>query len=111
MEVLFEPVIQIIQQLLAQLDSSYIRVVRILTCTLRFGRLIPLCATVGRLNRFEILVLNHPFVEVFADWASNSNADETSRAMRADSRVNLAAAVRTSKSKRIRGDLHFSLRR
>jgi len=59
----------------------------------------------GRRNSTKTLVRDQPLVEALADWASNSNANEMSPTVCADAAVNLASAVRTSESKRIRRDL------
>jgi hypothetical protein len=101
--------IQLIPQVLVQFDSSYFRVVRILTRISRSGRLNALCAIVGRRIRCKTLMRHQPFVDVFADWASKSNANETGPPMCADAAIKLAAADGTLKSKRIRSDLLQSL--
>jgi hypothetical protein len=63
----------------------------------------------GRRIRSTTLMRHQPFMDVFADWASKSNANETGPPMCADAAIKLAAADGTLKSKRIRSDLLQSL--
>jgi hypothetical protein len=58
-----------------------------------------------RRNSTKILVRDQPLVDTFADWASKSDANETSTTVCADAAVDLAVAVWTSESKRIFYDL------
>jgi hypothetical protein len=50
-------------------------------------------------------------MEVFADWATDPNADEASIAMGTDAAVNLAAGIWTLESERIRLTFRLALGR
>jgi hypothetical protein len=47
-------------------------------------------------------------VKVFADWASNPNADQVGAALRVDAAVNFAAGLWALKSERFRRDVRFN---
>jgi len=78
---------------------------------LRVVKLSVIRRMIGRQDSASIPVRNSPPVEVFADRASNPNADEASAAMGGDAAVNLAAGIWALKSERIRLAFRFNLGR
>jgi hypothetical protein len=87
------------------------RTLKILNGTLRFDNWTTIAVIFGRQERAKTFVGDLPLVKVFANWASNPNANQAGTALCADAAVYLATGLRALKSEPIRFDARFNRRR